>query len=173
MNYENHVLSSSSVKVGETPAYDGIPERPSDERYSYTFTGWDNELVPVTEVAEYKAQFTRVPIVHLVECTEDAALVLSPEAGEYTVVFAAYNDDDTLAGIEIIPVQFEEAGEKIVKPEKKELLNSGRVKVMLWDNLSSMMPKCEYDEKISLHTSIEQYIMLKALLCIYIAEPLM
>ena len=55
------VLQSEDVEYGETPSYKGLtPVQPASAQYSYTFAGWDAELVAVTGAATYNATFTEV-----------------------------------------------------------------------------------------------------------------
>ncbi|MBP3360878.1 MAG: bacterial Ig-like domain-containing protein [Clostridia bacterium] len=89
------------------------------------------------------------PAAYRVERKDDGVHVLSPEAGEVTVVFAAYNEDNSLAGIESIPVVFEEAGEQIVNPANPDMLSGKKVKVMILDSLNGLTPKCTYYETTS------------------------
>ena len=42
---------------GAVPSYDGTPYKSSDESHSYVFSGWDKEIVPVTEDVTYTALF--------------------------------------------------------------------------------------------------------------------
>ena len=42
---------------GATPSYDGTPYKSPDESNSYVFSGWDKEIVPVTEDVTYTALF--------------------------------------------------------------------------------------------------------------------
>ena len=51
-----------------------------------------------------------------IEYTKDGqAHVISPEAGTFSVIFAAYNND-ILTSTEFIPVTFTEPGEHVVTP---------------------------------------------------------
>ena len=46
-------------KKGEVPSYKGEPTKADEQHYTYTFTGWDKELVAADEDATYTAQFTK------------------------------------------------------------------------------------------------------------------
>lgn len=50
---------TTTVNHGQTPAYDkSTPTKAEDASYTYTFAGWDPELVAATEDATYVAKFT-------------------------------------------------------------------------------------------------------------------
>lgn len=54
-------LQSSEVEYGATPAYNGeSPEKPEDDDFTFTFSGWTPELAPVSGNVIYTAQFTPV-----------------------------------------------------------------------------------------------------------------
>lgn len=68
-NWDGEVLLTESVLYGETPSYTGdTPEKTEDEKYTYTFAGWDPEISEVVGAVEYTAVYT-------------------PVAKEYTITF--------------------------------------------------------------------------------------
>ncbi|MDR2828567.1 MAG: leucine-rich repeat protein, partial [Acholeplasmatales bacterium] len=59
LNYDNTVLQSGLVPYGSVPVYEGeTPTRPSDQQYSYTFSGWNNQIVNVTFTTTYTATYS-------------------------------------------------------------------------------------------------------------------
>ena len=58
LNYNGDILDTDSVKYGENPVYSGeTPAKPTDEQFTYTFTGWTPELAKVTGDVEYTAVY--------------------------------------------------------------------------------------------------------------------
>ena len=57
-NYDGSVLKEEEVEYGSVPAYDGTPEKPADEQYTYSFAGWDITPVSVTGPATYTATYS-------------------------------------------------------------------------------------------------------------------
>lgn len=54
----NRLLYRCELSYGERPVYSGpVPVRPDDEEYTWSFTGWIPEIVPVTKDATYTASF--------------------------------------------------------------------------------------------------------------------
>lgn len=100
-NYNGKELQSSKVDYGTMPEYTGeTPERIGSYPYSYIFTGWDPELVPVSGDAVYKAIFEKVMnTYHIVFYDEDGITELDQKEVEYgkvpsTSVVPTKEDDD-------------------------------------------------------------------------------
>ena len=65
-NYDGKsVLESKEVNFGEVPEYTGsTPTKPDDAMSSYTFTGWNKELVAVSGDASYIATFSSSKFIY-------------------------------------------------------------------------------------------------------------
>ena len=57
------VLASYEHVWGDVPVPPKDPVRAADEEYSYTFEGWDSEILPVSGDITYEAVYSREPIV--------------------------------------------------------------------------------------------------------------
>jgi hypothetical protein len=58
LNYDGTVLKIDSVLGGKVPSYSGAtPAKPDEGNYTYTFAGWDAEIVLVDGDATYTAEF--------------------------------------------------------------------------------------------------------------------
>lgn len=56
---------------GMTPSFDGTPYKSPDNNYSYIFSGWDKEIVPVTGDVTYTAIFDKTERVYTVTWNVD------------------------------------------------------------------------------------------------------
>ena len=77
-------LYTTTVYEGQTPVYNG-PEvtKEADARYSYVFTGWDNELVPATQSATYMATYELIANKYTITFLDDDGSVIQSEELEY------------------------------------------------------------------------------------------
>ena len=67
-NWDGSVLETdTNVPYGSTPTYNSsTPHRDSTAQYSYTFSGWSPEIVPVTGDISYTAEYTSETRTYLV-----------------------------------------------------------------------------------------------------------
>lgn len=56
---EYEIVRTDHLRYGVMPDYGSTPTKQGDAQYSYTFTGWNPELVTVTYYATYQATFER------------------------------------------------------------------------------------------------------------------
>lgn len=63
-NYDGKVLQSTTVIQGSKPAYGGAtPTKPSDDNYSYKFSGWTPAITAATGNKTYTATFSAAEIL--------------------------------------------------------------------------------------------------------------
>ncbi len=91
MNYDGTILSEELYYYEGTVVEPAAPTRPADNTYTYTFSGWDKEIVEVSENVTYTALYT-------------------PTFIDYTVVFKNY--DGT-----VLQEKIYHYGEKVLAPQ--------------------------------------------------------
>ena len=64
----------------------------------------------------------------------------APEAGEYALIFAAYNSAGVLKSMEVQEITFAGPGTQTFEPMNFDA-EGMTVKLMLWDGIDSMQPK--------------------------------
>lgn len=88
-NWNGALLDEREWEYGTTPSYSPTPTREDDHQYTYTFSGWEPAIVPVTEPAYYEAQFTsqlrKFSAEHVVASnnTSMGSVSISPQKTEY------------------------------------------------------------------------------------------
>ena len=58
LNWDGSVVSAMYYPYGATVQIPPAPTRPNDEHYTYTFSGWDKQIVRVTEDVVYTAVYS-------------------------------------------------------------------------------------------------------------------
>lgn len=59
----SEVLQDEQMNYGDMPRYKGKePQKPADEKYTYSFSGWEPEIAIVTKSQDYVAQFSATPL---------------------------------------------------------------------------------------------------------------
>ena len=92
VNDDGTELQSVDVAYGTVPAYTGAtPTKAADAQYTYTFAGWDKEVVEVTGAKTYKATFTSKVNEYLVTFVNDDDSFLSS-------MYVAYGTTPTYPG---------------------------------------------------------------------------
>ena len=91
-NWDGAVLKTDTVEYGTTPAYTAAtPTREPDAQYTYTFAGWDTEIVAVTGNATYTATFDQKLNTYTVTW-KNGDTVLKTDTVEYGTT-PAYNGE--------------------------------------------------------------------------------
>jgi transglutaminase-like putative cysteine protease len=64
-NYDNTVLFSQTFEAGATPFYSGtVPVKPANQKYAYSFKGWDKAFSPIYQNTIYVAQYEETQITY-------------------------------------------------------------------------------------------------------------
>ncbi|MBP5477078.1 MAG: InlB B-repeat-containing protein, partial [Paludibacteraceae bacterium] len=86
LNWDGSTLQATDVEYGQTPSYSGTPTRPADAQYTYTFNGWDNEVVAVTGAATYTATYSNTLNSYTVTFKDAAGNTIQSGTLDYGVV---------------------------------------------------------------------------------------
>lgn len=71
-NWNGDTLQLESLDYGTTPVFKAAnPTRPADSVYSYTFTGWDKSITPVTGGVAYIAQYSNAGRTYSITVTSN------------------------------------------------------------------------------------------------------
>ena len=100
-------LQSSEVEYGAMPVYEGTPEKAADDTYTYEFTGWDVEIVAVTDAATYTAKFNTIYREYSVKFVNADGETLSEKTDYHFGDEVVVPDDPSLAATEYFTFAFE------------------------------------------------------------------
>ena len=150
-NYDDTVLESKKVAVGETPSYTGkvTPTKPSDGAYSYEFAGWDPIPGAITGPATYTAVYNKKEIKYKVKFVDLDGITIQSDDLTYlkvpvftgktptkeenetsTFVFAGWTDGNTTYGVneELPQITGDTTFKPVFKAVPKPVYTVGEVK---------------------------------------------
>ena len=94
VNYDGTELQSGQVAYGETPAYTGeTPTKTATSQYTYTFIGWDKEIVAVTGEATYTATYSSSLNTYTVSWIDEDGTVLETDENVSYGTMPTYDGD--------------------------------------------------------------------------------
>ena len=83
-DWDGTVLKTGSVKDGWTPVPPSDPTREPSWWYTYTFSGWNPEVWPITKSTEYIAQYEATAIEYTVSIAPNSSAFWSVDVSEVT-----------------------------------------------------------------------------------------
>jgi len=94
VNEDGTELQSGKVAYGETPVYAGMtPTKAADDQFTYTFVGWDPEVVAVTGDATYTATYTSKTNTYTVTWVDEDGTVLETDKDVVYGSMPEYNSE--------------------------------------------------------------------------------
>lgn len=85
LNDNDSLIRTDQVAYGDTPSFGTDPVKDATAAYYYTFEHWDNEVVPVTGPATYKAVYSSSLRSYTVTWKDDNGTTLDTEVVDYGV----------------------------------------------------------------------------------------
>ena len=148
------VLKVDTLDYGKTPEYKGeTPTKEADAQYTYTFKGWDKDIVPVTESATYTATFeAKIRSYQITFLDEDGKTVLDQQTLEYGATPAYKGEAPTKAGDAQYSYAFDGwdheiakvSGEATYKATYKQTVNTYQI-TFLDDDGKTVLAKVEVE----------------------------
>ncbi|MBE6134210.1 MAG: hypothetical protein E7178_06060 [Erysipelotrichaceae bacterium] len=84
LNYDGTLLQADNVKEGALPAYKGSdPTHPTEQHYTYTFSGWDKRVNLARKDETYKAKFNKVGESVNISWLDENGSLLTVNENEY------------------------------------------------------------------------------------------
>ncbi|MCQ2203534.1 MAG: leucine-rich repeat protein [Bacteroidales bacterium] len=84
LDFDGKELQSGNYNYGEVPSCKA-PERAADAQYTYTFQGWDKQIVAVEKEETYVAEYTQVTNKYTVTFKNEDGTVLQTSEVEYDI----------------------------------------------------------------------------------------
>jgi len=78
--------TTQEMAYGETPVFTGSTDKAADAQYTYTFDGWNAEIVAVTGAATYTAQYSTIINKYMITFLNDDGTQLQATEVEYGTV---------------------------------------------------------------------------------------
>ena len=91
-NADGSTLQATKVEYGQTPSYNTTPTQAATAQYTYTFNGWDSEVVAVTGEAIYTATYSNTLNSYTVTFKDAAGNTIQSGTLDYGVVPAFTGD---------------------------------------------------------------------------------
>lgn len=96
LNYDGYLLQSETLEYGVIPSYKGAtPTKANTNKFSYSFSGWNKEIVAVTENCDYTAVFTETDILYTILFLNYDGTVLETLKLKYGVI-PTYSGDSPI-----------------------------------------------------------------------------
>ncbi len=96
LNYDSSVIRTDFLPYGSSFSYTGdVPTRASTQQYTFTFTGWDRDILPVSNDASYVAQYSQSTRLYTVTWMDDLGTELYVYKVPYGQIPSYSNADPT------------------------------------------------------------------------------
>ena len=96
-NEDGSTIEAKEYEYGATPVAPSDPTKPATAQYTYTFAGWDKEIVSVTGEATYKATFTSTVNKYTITFANEDGSTIEAKEYEYGATPVAPSDPTKLA----------------------------------------------------------------------------
>ena len=96
-NEDGSTIEAKEYEYGATPVAPSDPTKPATAQYTYTFAGWDKEIVSVTGEATYKATFTSTVNKYTITFVNEDGSTIEAKEYEYGATPVAPSDPTKLA----------------------------------------------------------------------------
>ena len=98
-NSDGSTLKTEQVNYGVTPVYNGAtPAKPSDDKYSYSFKGWNPSVSSVTGDVTYTATYTKTPNPNHFSQSGDTYIIYTADGWDIFCDMLADNDKGVFTG---------------------------------------------------------------------------